>query len=63
MFFWVKGDDNNDKPIRIESIVVSMQHQDKIPHWLIESDIREKVIDKVIPKHLIDNKTKIDINT
>ena len=52
----------NDKPIRIDTIVVSAQHKDGIDLKLLQNDIREKVINVVIPKNLIDENTKYYIN-
>ena len=52
----------DDKPIRIDTIVVSAQHKDGIDLKLLQNDIREKVINVVIPKNLIDENTKYYIN-
>jgi S-adenosylmethionine synthetase len=54
--------DDEDNPIRIEAIVVSSQHSDKISQVKLRKDIREQVIDKIIPSELIDENTKIFIN-
>jgi len=47
---------------RIDSIVVSTQHAESMSLEQVQSGLREEVIDKVIPKHLIDNETKYFIN-
>lgn len=47
---------------RIDSIVVSSQHADNISQAQIQEAIREEVINKVVPSHLIDNDTKYYIN-
>ena len=52
----------NEKPKRIHTIVVSTQHLEEIDLQKLRKDIHDKVIDEVIPKHLIDNKTKYYIN-
>ena len=52
----------NEKPKRIHTIVVSTQHNEKIDLQSLRKDIHEKVIDKVIPKELLDNETKYYIN-
>lgn len=52
----------NDKPVRIDTIVVSTQHKDNIDLETLREDIKEKVIKAVIPPHLIDEKTKYFIN-
>ncbi len=54
--------DELNNPIRIDAIVVSSQHSDKVTHETITKDIKELVIDKIIPKKLIDEDTKIYIN-
>ena len=56
----VEYEDDNIK--RIDSIVVSSQHDEKIQLNTIKKDIYEKVIKKVIPYKYIDNDTKIYIN-
>ena len=53
---------DNDKPVRIESIVVSAQHNSHIKHSDIEKEILEKVIKATIPTELIDRNTSILVN-
>lgn len=52
----------NGKVSRLDAIVVSTQHAEEMTLKQIEEGIRAEVINKVIPAHLIDNKTKIYIN-
>jgi len=52
----------NDKPVRVDTIVVSTQHGPEVSHEQIECDIIELVIKKVIPAELIDDKTRYFIN-
>ena len=52
----------NDQIVRIETIVISSQHAEEAKNKQIDEAIRELVIAKVIPKNLIDKKTKIHIN-
>jgi S-adenosylmethionine synthetase len=47
---------------RITAIVVSSQHAPEITQGQIHEAVREEVIKKVVPSHLIDNNTKIFIN-
>lgn len=54
--------DENDKPVRVDAIVVSTQHAADISTEQIREDIRELVIDPVIPAELMDENTKIFIN-
>jgi S-adenosylmethionine synthetase len=53
---------NSGKPLRIEAIVVSTQHDPDVTQKKIKEDVIEHVIKKVIPKHLLDNKTKYYVN-
>lgn len=54
--------DDLDKPIRVDTVVVSSQHSDQITQEQLRSDIRKYVIDKIIPTELIDDLTKLYIN-
>ena len=54
--------DENGKPIRLEAIVVSTQHDPDVTQERIHEDIRKYVIDPVIPAEMIDGDTKIYIN-
>ena len=56
----VEYDDNKVK--RIDAIVVSTQHSEKVTQEQIQSDIREQVINAVIPQELLDENTKYFIN-
>ena len=49
-------------PNRIEAIVVSAQHSPSVKTEQIEKDIKEVVINEVIPSNLIDKNTKIYVN-
>lgn len=54
--------DENDTPLRIDTIVVSSQHEEKVSHEKIKSDIKKEVIDFIIPEELVDENTRIIIN-
>ena len=56
----VEYDDNKVK--RIDAIVVSTQHSEEVTQEQIQSDIREQVINAVIPQELLDENTKYFIN-
>lgn len=56
----VEYDDN--KPVRIDTVVVSTQHSDQVTHDQIEKDILEKVIKTTIPADYLDENTKYFIN-
>ena len=53
---------DNDRPVRVDTVVISTQHGDEVSHDTIERDMIELVIKKVIPAELIDSKTKFLIN-
>ena len=52
----------DDKPKRIETILISTQHNEEIDQEQLKKDIKEKVINVIRPKKLIDENTKIYIN-
>lgn len=52
----------NEKPKRIESILISAQHRENVTLEELKVAIKEKVINKVIDKNMIDENTKIYIN-
>ena len=54
--------DEKGKPSRIDTIVISTQHDPNVKLATIKKDMIEKVIKPVVPKRLIDNKTKIYVN-
>lgn len=54
--------DENGKPLRLEAIVVSGQHDKNIKTEDLRKDIRREVIDTVIDASMVDEKTKIFIN-
>lgn len=57
----VEYDDNN-KPVRVDTVLISTQHDPDVKQAQIKKDLIEKVITPVIPKKLIDSKTKILVN-
>src|SRR3984893_6899640 len=50
------------RPVRIEAVVISTHHEPRITNEEIERGVREEVIDKVLPRHLVDAKNKIMVN-
>lgn len=54
--------DEAGKPVHISAIVVSSQHAEDVSQEQIHKDIRQYVIDPVVPQEMIDDKTKIFIN-
>ena len=52
----------NNEPIRIDTIVVSTQHNENVEQETLKQDIKEKVINEIVPKKLLDENTKYYIN-
>lgn len=52
----------DDKPVRIDTIVVSTQHSPDVDQNSIQNDIKKYVINPVIPAELLDENTKYYIN-
>jgi S-adenosylmethionine synthetase len=52
----------NEKPVRIDTIVISTQHNPDITREEIERDLIEQVINKTVPANLLDKNTKYLIN-
>ena len=53
---------DGDKPVRVDTIVISTQHGPDVSHETIERDMMEFVIKPVIPANLLDANTKYFIN-
>ncbi len=49
-------------PVRLEAVVLSTQHDEKVSQEQIHRDIRQYVFDSVLPAELIDSRTKFFIN-
>ena len=56
----VEYEDN--KPVRIDTIVISTQHGEEVTHEQIEKDLIEHVIKPIVPSELLDENTKYYIN-
>ena len=54
--------DENGKPIRLEAVVLSTQHDEDVTQEQIHEDIKKYVFDPVLPKDMVDKDTKIYIN-
>lgn len=52
----------DDKPKRIDTVLISAQHNEKISDNTVKKDIVEKVVKKIMPKEMIDTNTKVYIN-
>lgn len=53
---------DDERPVRVDTVVVSAQHSPEVDHDTIERDIIEKVVKAVIPANLLDSGTKYFIN-
>jgi S-adenosylmethionine synthetase len=53
---------HNDKPVRVDTIVIAAQHTPEVSYQTLKEGIIEEVIKKVIPAKLLDSKTKYYIN-
>ncbi len=54
--------DENDKPVRLEAVVLSTQHDPDVTQEQIHEDIKKYVFDPILPKDMIDDNTKFFIN-
>ncbi|MCM3027213.1 methionine adenosyltransferase [Bacillus safensis] len=54
--------DEQNKPVRIDTVVISTQHAPEVTLEQIQSDLKEHVISPVVPSELIDEQTKYFIN-
>lgn len=54
--------DDNDQPVRVDTVVISTQHDPEVSQETIRYDVIEKVIKEVIPASFIDDNTKYFIN-
>ena len=54
--------DENDKPVRLDAVVLSTQHDPDVTQEQIHEDIKKYVFDEVIPAYLVDEKTKFFVN-
>ena len=52
----------DDKPVRIDTIVISTQHDDAVSLDILREDLTRQVIEPIIPAHLMDENTKIYVN-
>ncbi len=52
----------NDIPVRCDAVVVSTQHDENVKYKVLREAIEELVIEKIMPKKLMDKNTKIHVN-
>ena len=54
--------DENDKPVRLDAVVLSTQHGEEVSQEQIHADVKKHIFDEVLPQELIDENTKFFIN-
>ena len=54
--------DENGKPVRLDAVVLSTQHEETVTQEPIHTDIKKYVFDEVLPKEMVDENTKFFIN-
>ncbi len=54
--------DENNKPVRLDAVVISTQHGPEVSQEQIHEDIKKYVLDPVLPAEMVDADTKIYIN-
>ena len=54
--------DEAGKPVRLDAVVLSTQHDEAVTQEQIHADVKKYIFDPVLPKEMIDDKTKFFIN-
>lgn len=54
--------DENNKPVRLEAVVLSTQHDPEISQEQIHKDIKKYIFEPILPKEMVDENTKYFIN-
>lgn len=54
--------DENDKPVRLDAVVLSTQHDENVTQEQIHEDVKKYIFDEILPKNLVDENTKFFIN-
>jgi S-adenosylmethionine synthetase len=54
--------DNNGKPFRVDTVVISTQHDPEVTQKKIKEDVIELIVRNVIPSGMLDNKTRYFVN-
>ena len=54
--------DENDKPVRLDAVVLSTRHDENVSQEQIHEDIKKYVFDEIIPADMVDENTKFFIN-
>lgn len=54
--------DKTGKPLRLEAVVLSTQHDEEVTQEQIQKDIKKYVFEPILPADMIDNETKFFVN-
>ncbi|HAA73584.1 TPA: methionine adenosyltransferase [Candidatus Latescibacteria bacterium] len=54
--------DEKDRPVRVHTVVISTQHDEKVSHSRITNDVIKQVVKKVIPARFLDKDTIYHVN-
>lgn len=54
--------DGNDRPVRLEAVVLSAQHDDRVSQEQIHADVKKYIFDPILPRDMVDENTKFFIN-
>lgn len=54
--------DENDRPVRLDAVVLSTQHDDQVSQEQIHADVKKYIFDEILPQEMIDENTKFFIN-
>ena len=54
--------DENNKPVRLDAVVLSTQHDPEVSQKQIHEDIKKYVFDEILPQEMVDKDTKFFIN-
>jgi len=52
----------NGKPLRIDAVVLSTQHDDDVSTEQLRADVKKYIIDPIVPSNMVDSQTKYHIN-
>ena len=54
--------DENDKPVRLDAVVLSTQHDENVTQEQIHADVKKYIFDPLLPAYMVDENTKFFIN-
>ena len=54
--------DENDRPVRLDAVVLSTQHDETVTQEQIHADVKKYIFDEILPQEMIDENTKFFIN-